>query len=576
VNRLIHFILLLFVSAALKAGAQGTAFNYQGRLNDTGVPANAAYDFQFTVYNAVTNGNAVSISLTNSAVAVSNGLFNVTLDFGPGIFTGTNYWLDLAVRATDATNFTTLSPRQPVLPVPYAIFATTSSNVLGTVSAAQLTGILPASQIAGTSPNQVSFTNGADTFSGAFTGNGAALTNLNGSQVASGTVADARLTTNVALLNNNQTFTGSNQFNGANTFNGANNFTNFGNSFSGSFFGNGLVGWISTNALTVQAVRDHGYMLTSSQFITVTLPASSGLSSGDIVRVSGAGTAGWFVAENSGQAILGNFASYRNSYPVASGSGNYYDVAAAADGTRMYAVGNGISGVTASSDSGRNWSPVGGLSGSYYSVACSANGKTVYAEPVGSGKIQKSTNGGLTWSATATSATGQFIACTADGGTLITGNVACSGSGTYQAKLSGGVITVSTNAGSTWFSIATAPAASLNCLAASSDCTRLVAGVSNGLLYASSNIGATWTPITTTNQVWSGVWMSSDGSKFAATVSTSGSITGGIYNYGVSMLPNTVSTNSAIGGSQGSAVELQYLGNNQFMPVSSVGTLWAN
>ena len=112
-------------------------------------------------------------------------------------------------------------------------------------------------------------------------------------------------------------------------------------------------------------------------------------------------------------------------------------------------------------------------------------------------------------------------------------------------------------------------------LGVSSDCTRLVAGVSNGLLYGSANVGVTWTSITTTNQSLSGAWMSGGGSTFATAVSTAGSITGGIFNYAVSVLPNVVSTNSIV-GSQGSAVELQFIGNGQFMPVSSAGTLWAN
>jgi hypothetical protein len=644
VNCRIQFVLLLFLSIALKAGAQGTAFNYQGRLNDAGAPANAAYDFQFTVYNAVTNGSPVSASLTNSAVAVSNGLFNVTLDFGPGIFTGANYWLDLAVRAAGATNFTELAPRQPVLPVPYAIFAAGASNLFGTLSATQLVGTLPSAQVSGTYSGPVNFVNGTNSFSGTFSGNGPTLSNLNASQLIAGTVADARLSTNVALLNHNQVFsgsnlftganlfpnasnsfsgafsgngptlsnlnasqlitgtvadarltanvallntnqtftgtnifTGANQFTGANDFNGANNFTNRANNFTGSFFGNGLVGWIAVSNQSVQAASDHGYMLTSAGLTTVTLPPASGLTNGDIVRVSGAGAGGWFIAENSGQTIFGNLASYLNSYPVASSNGNYNGVAASADGTRMYAAANssGNYGITVSSDSGHTWSPVAGiLSGSYYSVACSANGKTVYAEP-SSGYIQKSTDGGLTWSATATNSTGQFIACTADGGMLITGNVACSGGGAYRAKLSGGVITVFTNAGSSFAITVTNPAAGVSCLAVSSDCIRLVAGTSNGLLYASSNIGATWTAITTTTQVWSGAWMSPDGTKFAATVSGTAPA-GGVYSYGVSTLPNTVSTNSTVGGSQGSAVELQYIGNNQFMPVSAVGTLWAN
>jgi hypothetical protein len=71
--------------------------------------------------------------------------------------------------------------------------------------------------------------------------------------------------------------------------------------------------------------------------------------------------------------------------------------------------------------------------------------------------------------------------------------------------------------------------------------------------------------------------MSPDGSKFAASVNTSGSGTGGVYYCNVSTLPNTSTSNGGtICGSQGSAVELQYIGGGKFMPVSSTGLIWAN
>jgi hypothetical protein len=572
VNRRIQFVLLLLAAGTLKLAAQGTAFNYQGRLTDTGAPANAAYDFRFAVYDAVTNGTQVSVPLTNSAVAVSNGLFSVTLDFGPGIFTGANCWLSIGVRTNGDTNaFTLLSPRQPILPVPYAIFAGSASNLTGTLAANQLTGTVPSAQISGTYSGPVNFTSGANTFAGAFAGNGSALTNLNGSQITSGTVADARLSSNVALLNASQTFTGNNQFNGANSF------TNWNNAFTGSFFGNGLVGWITVADTAQQAERDHGYMLTSSDLTTVTLPANSGLTNGDIVRVSGAGGGGWLVQENSGQSILGGFASYGSSYLVPlSSSGSYNGVAVSADGIRVYVVGGtSFAGVKASSDSGYGLAAVGGLSGAYYSVACSASGKIVYANP-GSGKIQVSIDGGLNWSNTTYAATGGFIACTADGGKLFTNNYACSGDGTYIAELVGGNIKVSINSGSSWINVTNPPSTTMNCLAVSSDCTRMVAGSYGGRLYASANRGATWTVIASTNLYWSGAWMSPDGSKFAATASTVGGVAGGIYYSSVGVQPNTVSTNSTICGSQGSAVELQYTGNGRFIPVSSSGLIWAN
>jgi hypothetical protein len=588
VNRRILIVLLLLVSATLKLVAQGTTFNYQGRLNDGGAPATGAYDFRFAGYDAVTNGNAVSVSVTNAAVGVTNGLFSVTLDFGAGVFGGTNVWLDLAVRAVTVTNFTPLFPRQPVLPVPYAIFATGASNLLGKLAVAQISGNLPASQVAGTSTNLVNFTNSNNTFGGTFTGNGASLSSLNASQLTAGTVADARLSSNVALLNQNQTFTGSNMFAGAivstgtNYFSGPNTFTNWANSFYGRFFGNGLVGWVVTNGQTVQAERDHGYMLTNAGLVTVILPPSSSLTNGDIVRVSGTGGGGWLIQENSGQSLIGNFSSYTNCnvlrtlYTATTSDNSYLDVAASADGTRAFFVGSGFNGVQISADSGNLFSTVTGVyfSGKVRSIACSANGRIVYAELGAGGTIQKSTDGGVTWAATNSSATGTFISCSADGSKLITTNVACSGDGTYRAKFSGSSITISTNGGIGWPISATAPG-TLGCLAASSDCTRLLAGVTNGLLYASANQGKSWTVLTSTTQDWSGAWMSPDGSKFAAAAIYSGTLASGVYSGSVSPLPNTFTTNS-ITGSQGGAVELQYIGNGQFMPVSSTGSIWAN
>lgn len=590
VNRHFFFVALLFIfCAAGRLAAQGTAFNYQGRLNDGGVPATGTYDLRFAVFYAATNGTQITYSLTNTAVVVSNGLFSVTLDFGSGVFTGTNYWLDIGVRTNGAASFTALFPRQPILPVPYAIFANSASNLLGVLTAAQFSGNLPASQIAGASSNVVSFTNLNNAFSGTFTGNGALLSNLNANQLTTGTMVDARLSTNVALLNANQTFTGSNNLagpivsSGTNNFNGVNTFTNWANSFTGNFFGNGLVGWIATNGQAVPAVRDHGYMLSSPGLATVTLPLSAGLTNGDIVRVSGAGAGGWLIQPNSGQSIIGNFASYTNCdvlrsvYGAISSDNFYLDVASSADGKRIYVVGSGFTGVKIYADSGTLVSNITGIyfGGTVRSIACSANGRIVYAELGTGGSVQKSTDGGVTWAATAFSASGISLSCSADGSQLFyTASYACSGNGTYLAKFSGSTISISTNGSSSWPINVTAPG-TLGCLAVSSDCTRILAGVTNGLLYASANQGKSWTPLTSTTQDWAGAWMSPDGSKFAAAAIYSGTLASGVYFGSVSPLSSTVTTNS-ITGSQSGAVELQYIGNNQFMPVSSTGTIWAN
>src|ERR1035438_5486096 len=153
----------------LTAFAQGTTFTYQGQLNANGSVANGIYDLRFTIYDAVTNGNVVSGVLTNAATPVANGVFAVTLDFGPGVFTGPGRWLELDVRTNGNGAFTTLLPLQQILPMPYAVMANTASNLLGVLPAEQLSGTLPSSALAG-AIGPVAFTNPADSFYGSFSG----------------------------------------------------------------------------------------------------------------------------------------------------------------------------------------------------------------------------------------------------------------------------------------------------------------------------------------------------------------------------------------------------------------------
>jgi len=119
--------------------AQGTAFTYQGRLDAAGAPANGSFDLRFAIYDAASGGSLLAGPQTNAAVAVSNGLFTVTLDFGAGVFTGPARWLDIGVRTNGGGAFTALSPRQELRPTPYALYSPTAGGVTnGSVTAGQL------------------------------------------------------------------------------------------------------------------------------------------------------------------------------------------------------------------------------------------------------------------------------------------------------------------------------------------------------------------------------------------------------------------------------------------------------
>ena len=163
------FSLLLSVAAVR---AQGTAFTYQGRLNAGANPANGSYDLKFSLYD--TNqpaGVLIAGPATNTATAVSNGLFAVVLDFG-NVFPGADRWLEIGVRSNGSGAFTTLAGRQRLTAAPYAI---TASNLSGTLPTAQLSGALPSAQLAGTYGSAVTLNNAGNSF----TGNGTGLTNVN-------------------------------------------------------------------------------------------------------------------------------------------------------------------------------------------------------------------------------------------------------------------------------------------------------------------------------------------------------------------------------------------------------------
>src|SRR5437867_1885533 len=117
-------LLLLVANASATTQAQSTAFTYQGRLTDAGIPASGAYDLQLKLYDALTGGLQIGATATLDDVAVSAGIFTVTLDFGAADFPGANRWLEIGVRPGVSTGaYTTLTPRQPITSTPYAINA---------------------------------------------------------------------------------------------------------------------------------------------------------------------------------------------------------------------------------------------------------------------------------------------------------------------------------------------------------------------------------------------------------------------------------------------------------------------
>jgi len=646
---------------AMAARAQPTAFTYQGRLNNGTNPASGSYDFQFQIYNA--GSVVVAGPLTNAPVAVTNGLFTVALDFGGSVFSGGALTLEIGVRTNGSAGaYAILSPRQPILSVPYAVQSLNASNAVMLTAPLQgtnITGTIPdarlSANVALLNGNQtfsganlfsgaVTANNPANVFTGAFSGNGIGQTNLSTTNLI-GTLPDARLSTNVPLLNASQNFGGAiTATNPANVFTGAYSGSGHGlTNVPGAFF------WVTVPGTNIQANPNTGYIATNNVSpVEIALPLAPSI--GDVYKVAGVGAAGWIITQTNGQTVFaGNLSgSVGQSWTARGSSANWSGVASSADGTKLVATVSGGqiynstnsgAGWTAR-DSNRYWSSVAGSADGTKWVA-TAGDSTTHTD-----YIYTSADSGATWAQHTSSGLNHWVscACSADGtklvaaaygnniyvssnsgGTwssvLITTNylwnsVASSADGTRVVAAEGnGTIAISVNSGSTWFSPTNVGSSvNLDAVASSADGVRLAAATSTAI-YISTDSGNTWTKegVTVSSGRLTAVASSADGSQVATTAggSTAGNIfssqnsgaswtqlpgapvllwtdiassadgsqlvaaTSGGYIYVSANASTTSGTAGYLTGAQHTAIEIEYVGNGIFLPLSHEGTIRA-
>jgi hypothetical protein len=112
----------LFSASALRAADVGTAFTYQGTLENGSGPVTDTCDFRFGLWNDSAAGAQVGGSpQTVGAVDVISGSFTVALDFGAGAINGDARWLAIEVKCTGDANFVALdSERVEMTAAPHA------------------------------------------------------------------------------------------------------------------------------------------------------------------------------------------------------------------------------------------------------------------------------------------------------------------------------------------------------------------------------------------------------------------------------------------------------------------------
>jgi hypothetical protein len=402
------------------------------------------------------------------------------------------------------------------------------------------------------------------------------------------------------------------------------------------FAGNGALPWQTVAGTSQAAAPDQGYLLTNTAQVTLTLPAAPAV--GDVVRVSGIGAGGWRIAQNAGQSVLVQTAASLSPaviWTARESSRNWWSIASSADGTKLVATVYGGQ-IYTSSDSGATWT-ARATSRNWRPVASSADGTKLIAA-VNTGQIYTSSDSGVTWTARASSTTWEAVASSADGTKLVAAvmngqiwtsgdsgvtwtarassldwyAVASSADGTKLVAVGNGTqIWTSSDSGTNWTAHATSQG--WISVASSSDGTKLVAAVDGSQLWTSSDSGTNWTaresnrnwasvassadgtklvaapfldPIYTSSdsgvtwtardisRAWDAVASSADGTKLVAAVSP-GQVYTSTPAYPLPTSATTVGTGGYLVGSQGAALELQYVGNGQFIPLSHEGTIFA-
>src|SRR5580765_532064 len=188
---MIHTRKLLVLPALLLAATQiagaaliGTSFSYQGSLRVSGAAANGSFDLTFSLFNDPAAGSQIGVTWTNLNVPVSNGVFTTTVDFGAGAFDGTAYWLAIGVRSNGVGSYTAVTPRQPVTPAPYALYATASAIADGAVTSAKiLDGTIATADLANDAVTSAKVLDGS----------------ILGADLANNTVTSAQLADNIDL-----------------------------------------------------------------------------------------------------------------------------------------------------------------------------------------------------------------------------------------------------------------------------------------------------------------------------------------------------------------------------------------
>ena len=323
----------------------------------------------------------------------------------------------------------------------------------------------------------------------------------------------------------------------------------------------------SANGTKLVAVADHNNKIYVSVDGGLTWTARAAANKWRAVAASADGST-MVAAPNSDRIYVSTDSGVTWTTPGTAPKSAWSSVAASADGNKLIAAVNGgsicIKTMNITTGPGSGWGQCSAGTRAWVSVAASADATKLVAAALGD-KIYTSADSGKTWTAQESSRNWKAVASSADGSKLV-------------AAVYGGQIYTSLDSGATW----TARESSRNWAAvtSSADGSKLAAVVNNGQIYTSTDAGITWSA-QNSSRSWSSVASSTDGTKLVAAVGytpVASAVSGLIYvSAPVSATASSATTAGSAGyltGGQGASIELQYIGNNLFLPVSHEGNIY--
>jgi len=132
--RLVVLVVCWLASFSVLSDPIDTQITFQGSLFESSVAANGNYDLNFQLWDGfeANSGSKLGGVISKSNVAVTDGIFTVFLDFGPGAFIDEARWVEVLVRDSLAGgSYTPLTPFIPIKPSPQSLWAVDAGRLEG-------------------------------------------------------------------------------------------------------------------------------------------------------------------------------------------------------------------------------------------------------------------------------------------------------------------------------------------------------------------------------------------------------------------------------------------------------------